>query len=782
MSNENNDKNTGNVPTLTFDITKSMEKVGIHQFFLEGQDFILKFNDGGMRCIPFNSKCNSISESINKFHQKLKGEPDYESWNEVLQDIESILIDQRDEIFSLKEYSIKNEYEDQPKSHYFEQVSNLRDSRNLSYKEWQLLVAQKYENLQRVVKKNFPEAWSLLEFCLAVKSILNIDGCTIPFMGVILAKPSSMKTLVIQLFRKYPQSLYTDNFTPASFVSHNAAKNEEQLRKLDLLPKLSNRLFLTPELAPLFTANEDELRKSLGTITRILDGHGLETDSGAQGHRGYGKTFFVWLGAAVEIPFRVMQLLGTLGHKIYFFRPILPEKTVQELEKIAKEDDFQDRFQGAEESLLEYLIEIDAAPDSTNSRKDENGIVKIKWNKNECPEQDLAIKSIAQIANLQKRLRGTVYVSRAKKKYSTNAKSDAKNDYENQESNTITADESDYDTDYPIVEDPSRAVIMLRILALGNAISQGRDYITMEDISLIVSVALSTTTKARSELARLLLKKGGEITTSTIVKENKISSPFAKKTMRELEALGLANVSSVARYDNSEFKIKLKDEYNWFMEEDFQKLLRNDQDSKKSGSESDGIYNQNETIVITDTNNQKASAFDSEYSHMLKPNSPPQTHTTSTELSQSKLDNDIQSEVTPTLKNSCERELRAEEKNNMSLVESFQRVTSEARAMNDNLSAEETGTNDEVMNFIITSLIGVIKTGNGSIFSLDSILRSIYDQNENVRRYLGDQITQRENRKVRRIYLAILHYGNQIHVVKTKPQVTVKWVGCVQII
>ena len=116
----------------------------------------------------------------------------------------------------------------------------------------------------------------------------------------------------------------------------------------------------------------------MGIITRLLDGHGLETDSGAQGHRRYGKTFFVWIGAAVEIPFRVWQLLGTLGHKIYFFRPVLPEKTIQDLEKIVKENDFQDRFRETEEALLEYLIEIDSAPSSSNSRTDENGIVKVK--------------------------------------------------------------------------------------------------------------------------------------------------------------------------------------------------------------------------------------------------------------------------------------------------------------------------------------------------------------------------------------------------------------------
>jgi hypothetical protein len=72
--------------------------------------------------------------------------------------------------------------------------------------------------------------------------------------------------------------------------------------------------------------------------------------------------------------------------------------------------------------------------------------------------------------------------------------------------------------------------------------------------------------------------------------------------------------------------------------------------------------------------------------------------------------------------------------------------------------------------------VEAIRIGNGSIFSLDSILRSIYNKNENVREYLGEKITQRENRRVRKIYLAIIHYGDNIRVVKARPQLTVQWV------
>ena len=47
----------------------------------------------------------------------------------------------------------------------------------------------------------------------------------------------------------------------------------------------------------------------------------------------------------------------------------------------------------------------------------------------------------------------------------------------------------DYETDSVIIEDPSRATIQLRNLALANAISQGRNYIKIEDVKLVVKVA-----------------------------------------------------------------------------------------------------------------------------------------------------------------------------------------------------------------------------------------------------------------------------------------------------
>ena len=249
-------------------------------------------------------------------------------------------------------------------------ISDVESQRNqwieacLTYEEWQSKVFGRYEKLRQVIQKHYPEAWTFMEFCLSVKSILNVHDFTLPFMGVLIAAPSSMKTMIIQLFRKYPDTFYTDSFTPNSLISHISTKTEEELQKVDMIPKMKDKVVLTPELSPIFTSKEDDLQKVMGVLTRLLDGHGLENDSGSHGHRKYGDTMFVWLGAVVEIPPRVWKILGTLGHKIYFLRPSMPKKSIQDLIKIAKNNNFTENNKEIEDALLEYFKIFDACPET----------------------------------------------------------------------------------------------------------------------------------------------------------------------------------------------------------------------------------------------------------------------------------------------------------------------------------------------------------------------------------------------------------------------------------
>ena len=184
-----------------------------------------------------------------------------------------------------------------------EEYINARITAEWSYEELQ----RRYQNLKAVTLKNFPSIWFGLEFALSIKTIINIKGINLPFIGILLGPPSSMKTFIVELFRKYDKyTLYTDEFSPRSLVSHNSGLKEKELRKIDLLPRIRNKLFLTPELSPMFSIKDDDLLSIIGRLTRVSDGSGYENDSGAQGHRGYGgEMMFIWLGAAVNIPYKV---------------------------------------------------------------------------------------------------------------------------------------------------------------------------------------------------------------------------------------------------------------------------------------------------------------------------------------------------------------------------------------------------------------------------------------------------------------------------------------------
>jgi hypothetical protein len=104
-----------------------------------------------------------------------------------------------------------------------------------------------------------------LEFGLSIKNILHIKDCTLPFAGIILGPPSSLKTLVIELLKKQKRAspFHTHSFSPKSFVSHSTAVKREDFQLVDLLPKIKNKLFLTPEFAPIFSARDEDLLQML---------------------------------------------------------------------------------------------------------------------------------------------------------------------------------------------------------------------------------------------------------------------------------------------------------------------------------------------------------------------------------------------------------------------------------------------------------------------------------------------------------------------------------------
>ena len=413
---------------------------------------------------------------------------------------------------------------------------------------------ERYEYLRQVVLKNIPELWNGLEFAISVKTILNIKGNTLPFPAILLGPSGEAKTVIIRMFKPYKHTFYTDNFSPKSFVSHNSSVTKEKLRDIDLLPKLKDKFFLISELAPIFAAKDDDLLQMLGILTRVADGHGYESDSGTQGHRGYDERInFVWLGAAVDIPLKVYRILSTLGPKLYFFRIFSNDKD-EDYYYNMKNEDFEEKEQEIRTALLEYLIYFDMNPDATfdyDGLMEDNNDALPKIELEPEKDEELAYRIIIRLAKLLAHLRATVPTWE-----------------------TRDTQGSEYGYGLAKVENPKRAIKQLSNLARGHALSKGVKYITIDDVPLVINTALSTASTERVRIFEILVENRGRLTTSQICEFLNTSKPTALRTMTELKATGLVEMENKRTDDgyNITYMIRLKEEFDWFLSDEFKKL------------------------------------------------------------------------------------------------------------------------------------------------------------------------------------------------------------------
>jgi hypothetical protein len=439
-----------------------------------------------------------------------------------------------------------NAYQQQKQPDNSNSAGKEQNKIDVSTEQWHIKLKEKYENLQQLINKNLPNLWLSLEFELSLLKILNIQDCTLSFAGIVLGRPSSLKTVGIELFRKWHHTYYTDNFSAKAFVSHSTAVSKEELVEIDMLPKIKNKCFLTPELAPTFAAKDEDLIQILGIMTRILDGHGYESDTGAHGHRGYNEEMmFTWIGAAVDIPHKVHKLLGTLGPKLYFLRLPKADKSEDDYLVQIQNDDFSSKVKAVQEALFDYLKWFEIGPEMTINK--ESSLPKMQWSFEKDDKKTLIY--IIRLARLLAHLRGVVPTWE-----------------------TRGTQGSDYAYTIATIEEPDRAMTQLRNLARGHALSQGRNYVTIEDIPLIVKVVLSTASIERVVIFNLLWAHRGRLTTPIITESLNTTRPTALRTMTEFKALGLVDMTEVAEEEGVDKKIILKPEFEWFVSEDFAKL------------------------------------------------------------------------------------------------------------------------------------------------------------------------------------------------------------------
>lgn len=366
------------------------------------------------------------------------------------------------------------------------------------------------EQLEKIIKENFPSIWMETKACLSTVqqlSLKNMNGC--PTL-ILTGNPSDEKTTVDSFFYGHSIAYNSDEFSPRAFVSHATNVKNDDLEKIDLLPRIKNKVLITPELAPLFRAPRDKLIENFAMLTRVLDGEGLNRDSGTHGHRGYSGDFkFAWLGATTPIKDSVWKIMGNIGNRLFFY---------QVNEKNRSDEDYLDMFSGRE---YEEKIKIcrGAVRSFLDNQFKKYPIRNIEWG--HIAEDREILMIIIRYAKLMAKLRGSI--------------------------NTWKSHEEGggYEHQHPQIEEPPRAINALRGFARGHALINGRRHLTKDDLEIVRRICLSSMPYDRVMFFNLLAKHKGRLSSELIAEELNCSTDVALRTMKIFEILGVVSIKDL---------------------------------------------------------------------------------------------------------------------------------------------------------------------------------------------------------------------------------------------
>jgi hypothetical protein len=400
-----------------------------------------------------------------------------------------------------------------------------------------------FERWRDVVAANFPALVRPAEVCLSVIAQLLLNDVSNPFALALVDVPSSGKTITLNFFSGAEELIYTsDNFTPAAFVSHASNVKREDLGKVDLLPRIRYRTLIVRELGSVFGAKDDDLIKSLGILTRVLDGEGLETDSGVHGKRGYkGDYVFMLLAGTPPLAPRVFKVMGNFGSRLFFLALHTPEETDDELIAQNRGEDRKQKENICKRITEGFLRTLWAANPAG-----------VSWNKAGDPDDCLRV--IARCARLLAALRGAINVW------------------------SIGEDGEKLSHSVPVIEKPNRINCLLYNLARAHALICGRRQLTAEDLWPVLDLTFDSAPATRAKVFRGLIEAGGTLTTSDVEKLLRCSPPTARKEMEALSVLGVVEKTEcdLNAPGRPEIQITLKERFGWFASEACEALMKHE--------------------------------------------------------------------------------------------------------------------------------------------------------------------------------------------------------------
>jgi len=379
-----------------------------------------------------------------------------------------------------------------------------------------------FEQLDSIIERYFPNKFCYLKLVLAAGyGTLFINGITQPISLFLLGDPSTKKSSLLEIMRGLDKALFSDIFSPASFVS-----GARDIEGGDLLPRLRNRCLVTPELGVLF--KDRNLPQTLGMLTRLLDGFGYVR------HTGFGEVGihenvrFNWCAAIVKIQPKIWDLLGHLGHRLLFLHLENENESVEAVENrlvrmITEDRDYIEKLSICRNAVIAFFQNIQA--------RYPNGVT---WNT--AMDNPRAKQIIVRAALMLKSLRGTI---------------DPK------------------DATNTIFEEPTRLTQSFYNICRGHALMHYRTHIIVNDVESVLTIMLDSAPPERKKLLLTLLKQNGEIDADQYMKISKHDHKRVLGVFNDFEILNIAELIQ----DNSMKRIRLKPEFSWLLNKKILKMI-----------------------------------------------------------------------------------------------------------------------------------------------------------------------------------------------------------------
>jgi hypothetical protein len=380
------------------------------------------------------------------------------------------------------------------------------------------------DDVLNVVSEEFDEETvDVTEAVLSATATLPLKGSNGTGL-VIVGPPSSGKTTILEFFDGLDEVFYrSDSVTPAAFVSHDASKSDEELEKIDLLPKLAGKTLLSRDMSTWFAGDQDAVYENMAQMTSLMDGKGFTRDTGAHGQRGYtGAEYrFNYFGATTPLSPRAWQVMGDVGPRLVFVEKAGIRDTWSATSDVVHGANYDEKVNRVRSIVHAFISQL---WDKTG------GTGTVDWDPADGISRE-AENALAYLVELVRHGRARVTEGTVKR------------------------------------EGAHRLVATFYDIARGHALLEGRRRVELTDMAIVGQIALSTMPEKIRPILRALLDPdtGGELTSTEVAQTARVSKPTALSRMDQIADLGLGEFEAVDGEDDGRQprNLYLRSDFRW---------------------------------------------------------------------------------------------------------------------------------------------------------------------------------------------------------------------------